>query len=83
MCGCFNRASEIVHFLGDNRFAACPSRVSAGCMFVLYVCQLFDEILRHVSSDADDVEGVALLADEDDFHDDLLFLSEIDGAEVV
>ena len=38
VCGCFNRASEIVHFLGDNRFAACPSRVSAGCMFVLYVC---------------------------------------------
>lgn len=83
VCGCFNRASEIVHFLGDNRFAACPSRVSAGCMFVLYVCQLFDEVLRHVASEADDTEGVALLADEDDFNDDLLLLSEIDGAEVV
>ena len=36
--GCFNRASETVHFLGDNRFAACPGRVSVGYMFVLYAC---------------------------------------------
>ena len=47
------------------------------------MCEFIDEVLRHVSSEADDAEGVSLLADEDDFHDDLLFLSEIDGAEVV
>ena len=52
-------------------------------MFVLYVCEFFDEVLRHVSCEADGAEGVAWLADRDDFHDDRLLLSEGNGAEVV
>ena len=39
VCGCFNRASEIVHFLGDNRFAALPEPRFGG-LYVRIICVL-------------------------------------------